>query len=217
MKDFPMIEADKGSYAKRNKYIFGVGINDAWYFTNANVEGKKVTCPYYRKWYEMLRRCYSERYHALYPTYKECTVCEEWLTFSNFKSWMEGEDWLDKELDKDIIVPDNKIYSPETCVFVTKAINYLLIKKPTVTSNSGKVGVFYDKKWDNYAAQCCVNGKIKKIGRYKTLEEAYKAYVLFKYDVLYTTANRQDNPRVRDGILRHAEILMKTLEQTPPE
>ena len=77
----------------------------------------------------MLQRCYSESHLVRQPTYKGCSVCEEWLTFSNFKSWMEQQDWEGKQLDKDLLVYKNKIYSPETCVFVSSVINSFFVEK----------------------------------------------------------------------------------------
>ena len=60
--------------------ICGVGVNDANYATS----GKRM-CPFYRRWINMLERCYSEKFQEKNPTYRGCSVCEEWLTFSNFK------------------------------------------------------------------------------------------------------------------------------------
>ena len=113
----------------RNRLIHGVGINDANYNTQVRVNGKLVVCKYYRTWKNMLERCYDSNLHLKHPTYIGCIVCEEWLTFSNFKAWMETQDFGGKDLDKDILVKGNKIYSPETCIFVTNAINLLFIKR----------------------------------------------------------------------------------------
>ena len=71
------------------KLVFGVGINDADYVIKVKVDGGYQDCPYYLKWKEMLRRCYSNRVASYHPTYKDCYVCEDWLIFSNFKKWME--------------------------------------------------------------------------------------------------------------------------------
>ena len=108
--------------------VYGVGTNDAGYaiqvmesVRGANGKPKQRIiwfCPFYRRWVHMLERCYSERYQEKKPTYIGCTVCEEWLRFSNFKSWMETQDWEGKHLDKDLLVEGNKIYSPDTCILV---------------------------------------------------------------------------------------------------
>ena len=88
------------------RLVFGVGINDSDYevYKYETINGKRKAtwkCPYYERWVSMLRRCYSPRSLEKYPTYKGCTVCEEWLTFSTFKKWMENQEWEDRHLDKD--------------------------------------------------------------------------------------------------------------------
>ena len=94
------------------KLVFGVGINDADYVIdkriNASLPGERRSqkvlwaCPYYSRWKDVLSRCYAA-YHLLKrPNYFDCTVCEEWLLFSNFKKWMEQQDWEGKQLDKDL-------------------------------------------------------------------------------------------------------------------
>ena len=94
----------------------------------------------YSVWTSMLKRCYSDKCQKKQPTYKGCCVCEEWLNYSNFKKWfndnyyeIEGEQM---NLDKDILVKGNKIYSPETCVFVPKKINTLFVKSNKVIVSS---------------------------------------------------------------------------------
>lgn len=62
------------------KLVFGFGIDDR---EKKSFPGD----PYYVKWYQMLRRCYSEAWHKKKPTYKGYQVCEEWRYFSNFKAW----------------------------------------------------------------------------------------------------------------------------------
>ncbi|URW85616.1 hypothetical protein M5E86_18495 [Blautia wexlerae] len=81
----------------------------------------------------MKTRCYNENYHKTRPDYEECTVCDEWLDDKKlFYEWVdhnfyeiEGEPTV--ELDKDILVPGNKVYSPDTCIFVPKRINDLFV------------------------------------------------------------------------------------------
>ena len=38
----------------------------------------------YDLWKRMIQRCYSEKYHEKYPTYKNVTVCDRWHSFSKF-------------------------------------------------------------------------------------------------------------------------------------
>lgn len=109
---------------KRLKY--GVGINDLLYAENDRA---------YSYWNSMLRRCYSEVALKLNPSYRGCSVCDEWRVYSNFKKWFEDNYVEGYELDKDILCKGNKVYSPDTCCFVPKRINSLMI---TCRSARGK-------------------------------------------------------------------------------
>lgn len=106
---------------KKSKLVQGVGIND---FTGSiSVNGKVIIS--YQYWLNMLERCYSQKYHNRKPTYNGCTVCEEWLYFTNFKKWFDENYREGFHLDKDILVKGNKIYSPSECCFVPLYINNL--------------------------------------------------------------------------------------------
>ena len=119
------------------KLVHGVGINDADYITNVTEfvvgnDGKRRQrvvwrCPFYQKWKGMLERSYSEKFKSKWTTYKDVTVCKEWHLFSNFKSWMETQDWGGKQLDKDVLLQGNKIYCPHACVFVSRQVNMFLL------------------------------------------------------------------------------------------
>ena len=86
----------------------------------------------YALWSHMLERCYSDKLHEERPTYKECTVCERWLVFANFLEDLplieNYELWKNNpntgvSLDKDSKVQGNKIYSLETCKFLSRSNN----------------------------------------------------------------------------------------------
>ena len=114
------------------KLVCGVGINDANYITEkrAMVDGRNVrvwACPYVEKWRRVLKRCYSKKEQQRKPLYRGCTVCDDWLTFSNFKKWMVEQDWEGRQLDKDFLVEGNKVYSPSTCVFLPQKLNKFII------------------------------------------------------------------------------------------
>lgn len=109
--------------------VFGVGINDVGRVSN-NKNGANYRCPFYARWHSMITRCYSEKFQYKNPSYIGCSVCDEWLTFSNFKRWMEQQDWHGKDLDKDILVKGNRVYSPETCMFVDRKTNISVRCRP---------------------------------------------------------------------------------------
>ena len=143
----------KGLLVKNRKLIYGVGINDADYKVSPHVNGVKIRCKFYQKWVAVLKRCYSKELHKRSPIYKGCSVCDEWIYFMNFKRWMEQQDWEGKELDKDLLVLGNKVYSPETCLFVDRDVNLFITENK---SNKGEwpLGVHYCTFSKKFKAQC---------------------------------------------------------------
>jgi len=97
------------------------GIGDYRAFTTDTKKSTKQ----YKTWIGMLERCYSEKCHKKFPSYIDCTVCEEWLNYQNFAAWFDKNYIEGFELDKDIISDGNKIYSPEMCKFVSKKDNII--------------------------------------------------------------------------------------------
>lgn len=90
------------------------------------LENEKPTRSY-STWQHMLMRCYSEEYQIKKPSYVDCSVCNEWHNFQNFAEWYE-ENYYEisgekMQLDKDILFKGNKIYSPDTCIFVPIKVN----------------------------------------------------------------------------------------------
>lgn len=85
----------------------------------------------YMSWKGMVYRCYRKKDKS-YPFYgaKGVKVCEEWLTdYQVFFDWSLESGWEEgKELDKDS-KGDGFLYSPETCVWLTKAEHYKIKKK----------------------------------------------------------------------------------------
>ena len=203
MNEFIEIPANKKSLRQR-RLVFGVGINDANYMVRIKIEDKYVICPYYQKWTAMLERCHSEKYQKKMPTYKGCSVCDEWLLFSNFKSWMAKQDWEGKELDKDLLFHGNKVYSPKTCFFVPRSVNLLL---GSCASRRGEypLGVSFNSKRGCYESSVSVNGKPEFVGRFPTPELAHEAYKVAKYKVIHATAMKCKEP-LRGALLNHKII-----------
>ena len=198
---FIEIPASKFSLSRR-KLIYGVGVNDADYMTNmVSPDGNNIACPYYQKWVDIIQRTHSEKYLIRYPTYRDCTICDEWLKFSKFKSWMIKQDWEGKCLDKDVIKPGNKHYSPKYCAFVSQHVNLILT---TRKRHRGSLPVGVHKNKRGFAAIVSVNGKYVKLGTYGTKEGASKAYGAAKHDAIIDLASKQSNPRVRRGLELHA-------------
>lgn len=149
---------------KLKTVVKGIGIVDC--LCN-NKKAKQV-------WISMLKRCYSEKYQNNKPTYIGCTVCDEWIYFSNFKKWFD-ENYIEGfQLDKDIIVKGNKVYSPNTCCFVPQEINMIIYNKNKRKYDLPK-GVIKSKN-NRYVASVNMYGEIKRLGCFSTPEEAFMAY-----------------------------------------
>lgn len=141
----------------------------------------------YHTWQNMLTRCYDPKLHKRNPTYINCEVDNEWCNFQNFAKWYYDNYYEvgneDMCLDKDILFKGNKIYSPDTCVFVPQAINKLFVK---ANSNRGELVIGTTLHKGKYVAQCNIinpeTGKSKHeyLGRYETQEEAFKVYKYYK-------------------------------------
>lgn len=163
---------------------FGVGyMGEGKYKSKENGKITRV----YKTWQSMLQRCYDEKYHEIRPTYIGCEACDEWHNFQNFAKWYE-ENYYEIEgermnLDKDILVKHNKIYSPETCVFVLQAINKLFVKNDNARGES-VIGTTL--KNGKYKVQCHIidpkTGKSKQeyLGYYGTQEKAFEVYKYYK-------------------------------------
>ena len=174
MNTFKEEKANKRSISKR-KAVFGVGINDSTYNIQQIINKKVLTCPYYRRWHGMLLRCYSKPFQKKQQTYVGCYVSDDWLLFSNFKSWMAGQDWQDMDLDKDFKVKDNKVYSKDTCLFIPRKLNLLLTDNKT-SNNPYPTGVNLITESGMFRAKIYEDGKIRHLGCFNTAKEASNRY-----------------------------------------
>ena len=169
--------------------IQGIGINDADYpyRVHEKIDGKyKIVyqCSIHGTWKDLLRRCYNEKYKEKYPHYRDVTCCDEWLIFSNFKRWVESQgslvdkDGKTKQLDKDLLVPNNKHYSPENCILVSVKINSFMFnnnKGVTFNKEVGEWHVFCKDPLKRYS---------KYIGKVDNLEEGRVLYRKTKHRYL---------------------------------
>ena len=174
----------KGNSLAMRGLVYGTGINDADYVTYMNDNGVETRCPAYTAWRSMLHRAYSKAYHNKKPTYKDVTVCNEWLIFSNFRKWFI-ENYRDGyELDKDLLVIGNRVYSPENCIYVTPRINGFILNNSS-RRGKHKIGVHWSKTTNKFTAQCnnVVTKKKEQLGQYTTEDAAHLAWLKRKLEI----------------------------------
>lgn len=129
------------------KLIYGHGINDSDVpiVKQEKINDKWVQvwrCPIYTTWRNILERCYSDKFLEKYPTYKGTTIDQQWLLFSNFKNWVITQNYQNRDIDKDLLLKNNKHYSKETCLFVPHEINTFILNSEK-TRGEYALGVSY--------------------------------------------------------------------------
>ena len=198
--------------SKPKKLVYGVGINNADYVvqkfeTVGYVNGKRKrkmigACPYYQAWASILSRCYSAKALERNPTYAGCTVAKEWHTFSNFRDWMMTQDWEGKQLDKDLLFEGNKIYSADTCVFVTPLVNTFTLDRGAAR---GKwlIGVCWNKEKAKFESRCSnpFTKKLEYLGLFTCEHEAHEAWRKRKLELAHLLAAEQTDPRVAKALI----------------
>lgn len=175
--------------------VVGVGINDAPYIVCPTVAGVKVYCPFYRVWVDMLTRCYSAKAQVKDVTYKGCSVAPEWLTFTAFRAWMVKQPWQGNQIDKDLLVEGNKVYGPDTCLFVSRGVNVFMTDSGAAIGDY-PIGVTLYRN-GKYKAMC---GR-EYLGYYATIEGASRAYKRCKVKQARVLAESQSDRRVSKALL----------------
>ena len=173
---------------RKRSLVYGVGVND--WEGNISVDGKLIM--EYQLWKRMLERCFSESFKQNRPTYKDVTCSKEWLLMTKFiedVSKMKGYGFDGWQLDKDILVKGNKLYSKDDCCFVPQEINLLLTKCDN-SRGEFPIGVCFHKRDGKFVAKLAINGKRKHLGLFSTPIEAFQAYKLAKEDQIKVVAEK---------------------------
>ena len=169
--------------------VCGVGIVGTKYQIKIN----GVRTKEYDLWCSMLRRCYSDGFRKKQPTYKDCEVSDKFKSYEYFYEWCHKQIGFGVEgfeLDKDLLVKGNKVYSEPTCVFLPSEINTLLIKREALRGEH-LIGVYWNKKASAFVARVNKNkGKQEHLGYFTTEIEAFNAYKQAKESFVKEQANK---------------------------
>ena len=170
--------------------VYNFGICDIAGYVNG------VETAEYLHWIGMLGRCY-EKSGRSGASYLDCTVSSKFRRLSDFSRWCENQigfkDVDDKgrkyQLDKDILIKGNKIYSPETCCFVPQEINKLLLKRDKSRGDC-PIGVYYNKVAKKYQSRVNKYDEEAYLGIFDTPEEAFYVYKREKEKYIKEVANK---------------------------
>lgn len=188
-----------------SKLIYGWGINDADYnvYKTETIDGKRKNvwqCPYYRDWCSMLSRVFGKKGF----TYKNILICDEWKFFTNFKSWVDNQpnkNWENCQIDKDFLSRESKIYSPETCVYISAKLNSFITER---ANDRGLylLGVTWHKHRQVFVAQCAnpfgetAYEKRGYIGGFSNEIDAHFAWKTKKHEYALLLAKTESDYRV---------------------
>ena len=185
--------------------VYGVGELGTKYPTKVN----GVLTKEYDLWHSMLRRCYNDTYQKKQPTYKDCEVSDNFKNYEYFYEWCHNQIGFGIEgfeLDKDLLVKGNKVYSESACVFIPKEINLALIKC-TASRGEHLVGVYWCKTAKAFVARVNKNkGKREYLGLFNTEIEAFNAYKTAKESFIKEQAEKwksQIDPRAYNALMNY--------------
>lgn len=188
-----------------SRLVHGVGYNDGKYSSR---DGNR-TAYIYGKWQRMLERCYNEKSLIAKPTYIGCSVSDSFKAYTSFREWyieqigFEQQDW---QLDKDLLIRNNKVYSEECCILLPKDINTLIIKNDAKRGD-WPIGVSKHKRDKTYSATCnCGKDNQIFLGNYDTPLEAFLVYKKAKESYIKQVAEQyksQIDPRAYKALLEY--------------
>ena len=192
---------DRSSQRKR---VHGVGANDAHYITQPKIDGRKVMCPAYRAWADMLRRAYSVNFQENHPAYLGVEVCEPWHSFSAFRKWWIEHQVDGWQLDKDLL-GGARVYSPCTCIFVPHWLNSFATDRAAYRGDL-PTGVCFHKAAEKFMATCRhpMTDKKTYLGLFNTKESAHKAWVERKLSIALELRREMDSidERIYHGVTK---------------
>ncbi|MCX2891761.1 hypothetical protein OO258_26395 [Pseudomonas sp. DCB_BI] len=170
-----------------------------------------------RLWHAVKGRC-DERgtQQRNNPRYQGCTLGFE--CFQEFAAWCNsqyGYGFRDQndmkwEIDKDILVPGNRVYGPDFCCFVPRRINSLFTFSSKMRGDL-PLGVS-PFKGDPKVLRARIrigNGKSKHLGIFRSAIDAHRAWQEEKSRIIREEALLlpDEMQHVAQGLIRHAAMI----------
>ena len=115
--------------------------------------GKRVHHKSYSIWSGMHDR--AGNFDGRHPSYKDVYVCDEWCNYQNFAKWYEERDIVNIKndfmcIDKDLLHPSSRVYSPDTCCLIPNRINEIFKDYDNYSKNNHglPIGVMFRNEKD---------------------------------------------------------------------
>ena len=196
----------KGLEARMKPSVYGVGCLGSNLNLKSRINGK--TCKIHSLWRNMIERCYSKKFHRINPTYIGCTVSDEFKDYSKWREWYDNYPYKQDgwQLDKDLLTKGNKVYSEDSCVFIPKEINSLLVKS-TASRGEYLIGVSWHKRDKVFVAKISLGaGNQKVLGYYDNEYEAHLSYKKAKEEYIKELADKYKDlldPRAYEALYNY--------------
>jgi len=177
----------KNPYTKSTKGIGFIGVGEF----DRSIKGRMTKS--YSLWSSMMQRCYCSTRNKSKKSYFGISVDKEWHNFQNFAQWFNKQINVINQgfdLDKDLRVSGNKMYSKNTCSMVPVEINKM-VRSMSGYKRSVPQGVKSAGK--SYTAHIGMNGFVHYLGIYKTKEEASEVYRNKKQEYYKVMAEKYKN------------------------
>ncbi len=128
----------------------------------------------------MLARCVvGGEFQKKKPAYIGCEVHPVFIKYQDFATWCQNQIGFHVagfQLDKDLLVDGNKVYGPDTCVFIPSGLNSMIIRNER-SRGLLPIGVSYEKCRKRYKVKISIGGKNVDIGSFKDVDLAKDAYI----------------------------------------
>lgn len=138
------------------------------------------------------------------PDYADVTISGDFSSLTSFLDWNEENydpDWEDWQLDKDILNPGAREYSPQNCMYVPPEVNQLF-----KSTKSGKYMKGVEASGKKFKAYCSVDGKKICLGTYPTELEAHKVHMKWRKARLTELAEKyKEYEKLSAALLEHAK------------
>lgn len=192
-KDCKILFKNTGYIKKTSKHVLLYsGVEDP----TIQLQGRGIfdTYPEHNKsdacvlWRSIFNRCYGNYSLKKSPSYKGCSVSEEWRLFSRFKKWYDNNYIDGWHLDKDLKVKGNKVYGEDFCIFVPQVLNSLTVNSTAIRGDLPVEVTACDSLTNPFKADIKFTEdgitKRKYLGCFPTKEEAFCAYLSAKLKVI---------------------------------